>query len=71
MAVVIGCVFLALVANAFGLFKFGKKNHTVTPVKQETESESESETNGKSVAVPEILGLSEADAMNAISIINQ
>ena len=35
MAVVIGCVFLALVANAFGLFKFGKKNHTVTPVKQE------------------------------------
>ncbi len=27
VAVVIGCVFLALVANAFGLFKFGKKNH--------------------------------------------
>ena len=66
VAVVIGCVFLALVANAFGLFKFGKKNHTGTPVKQETESESESETNGKSVAVPEILGLSEADAQKLL-----
>lgn len=66
VAVVIGCVFLALVANAFGLFKFGKKNRVSTPVKQETESESESETNGKSVSVPEILGLSEADAQKLL-----
>lgn len=62
VAVIIGCVFLALVANAFGLFNFGKR--TKKPEKQvQTEAvESESETNIKQVSVPEILGSTEEEA---------
>ncbi len=61
VAVIIGCVFLALVANAFGLFNFGRRTQKAQQSQTERQ-ESESETNIKQVSVPEIRGLSEEDA---------
>ena len=79
VAVVIGCVFLALLANAFGVLNFGRKaaktkktqTQTESTVKKETEAQTEAATEAKTeaatkavetVTVPQITGLSEADA---------
>ncbi len=67
VAVIIGCVFLALLANAFGLLKFGRsaKPERKEPA-QTTEKESESQSEVKSVSVPGILGVTEAEALKAL-----
>lgn len=70
VAVVIGCVFLALVANAFGIFNFGRKAAKSNKIEIQTEttadtenSQTEVQTESKQqVSVPEITGYLEADA---------
>ena len=45
VAVIIGCVFLALLANAFGIFKFGKQSQKAEKVtEQTTEADTEKQT---------------------------
>ncbi len=59
VAVIIGCVFLVLLANAVGLFHFGRN-------RKETEkmTEAPTETEGvQKVSVPELYGRSEEDAL--------
>ena len=64
VAVIIGCIFLALLANAFGLLKFGKRagndrkqNSTKTETEVDAQETNESETERKQqVSVPELLG---------------
>lgn len=63
VAVIIGCVFLALLANAFGLFNFargGKKDSAAT------EKQTEKTTEAKNVSVPDIRGRSEDDALELL-----
>ncbi|MDO4323440.1 MAG: Stk1 family PASTA domain-containing Ser/Thr kinase [Lachnospiraceae bacterium] len=63
IAVIIGCVFLVLLANAFGLLNFRKK-----PKQTETVTEQTSETEGvKTVSVPEITGKTEKEALELLS----
>ncbi len=62
VAVIIGCVFLVLVANAVGLFHFGRE-------RKETEKQTEAptETEGiQKVSVPELYGRSEEDALKLL-----
>ena len=77
VAVVIGCVFLALLANAFGILNFGrksaktKKTQTEIVVSKETEDSTEAQTEAatkaaQQVTVPQITGLSEADAQRML-----
>ena len=79
VAVVIGCVFLALLANAFGILNFGRKSaktkktqtQTESVVKKETEDSTEAQTEAatkaaQQVTVPQITGLSEADAQRML-----
>lgn len=77
VAVVIGCVFLALLANAFGILNFGrksaktKKTQTEIVVSKETEDSTEVQTEAatqaaQQVTVPQITGLSEADAQRML-----
>lgn len=73
VAVIIGCVFLVLLANAFGILNFGKKTRTQKSSENVqktealiTEKESEPETNGKPVAVPQILGKTEEEALELL-----
>ena len=66
VAVIIGCVFLALLANAVGLFNFAKrqkkpKPETVTEAVTEKVTEKTTEA-AKSVTVPKITGNSEEEA---------
>lgn len=64
VAVIVGCVFLMLLANALGLFHFRKNVQQTEPV---TESERESETQSVSaVSVPAILGRTEKDALELL-----
>ncbi len=62
VAVIIGCVFLVLLANAFGVFHFRKKPAETELV---TEKESESEP-VQTVSVPELSGRTEADALKLL-----
>ncbi|MDY3248844.1 MAG: Stk1 family PASTA domain-containing Ser/Thr kinase [Candidatus Choladocola sp.] len=58
VAVIIGCVFLVMLANAFGLLNFRKKVKQTEPA-----TEAVTETEGiQQVSVPSILGKSEKDA---------
>lgn len=79
VAVVIGCVFLALLANAFGILNFGRKasktkkaqTQTELVVSKETEAQTEVQTEAateavQQVTVPQITGLSEADAQRML-----
>ena len=79
VAVVIGCVFLALLANAFGILNFGRKSaktkktqtQTESVVRKETEDSTEAQTEAatkaaQQVTVPQITGLSEADAQRML-----
>lgn len=60
VAVIIGCVFLALLANAVGLFDFISGSGRKEPA---TEKTTERETEAvRSVSVPEILGRTEEEA---------
>ena len=62
VAVIIGCVFLVLLANAFGLLNFRKK-----PKQTEAVTEQSSETEGvKSVSVPEIRARMEKEAIELL-----
>ncbi len=62
VAVVIGCVFLALLANAFGLVKFTRSNK-----KPQANAETEElNTEAISVAVPDILGTTEEEALKLL-----
>lgn len=70
VAVIIGCVFLALLANAFGVFDFRKQSQGRKPQKQteaidiQTEDTTEQETEAvQMVSVPDIRANSEADAV--------
>lgn len=70
VAVIIGCVFLALLANAVGLFNFAKhqkkpKPETVTEATTEKETEKTTEA-AKSVTVPKIVGNSEEEALKLL-----
>ena len=68
VAVIIGCVFLALLANAFGLLNFRgrqKKQTSVTEKMTETVTEAVTEK-AKQVSVPEILGKTEKDALEQL-----
>jgi serine/threonine-protein kinase len=60
VAVIIGCVFLALLANAFGLFSFGRTKKTT---EKATEKMTEAVTESKSVSVPDLRGKTESDAL--------
>ena len=62
VAVIIGCIFLVLLANAFGLFNF--KNKTKKAEKT-TEAMSETEVT-KTVSVPQITGKSEEEAVKLL-----
>ena len=62
VAVIIGCVFLVLLANAVGVFHFGRN-------RKETEktTEASTETEGiQKVSVPELLGRTEDDALRLL-----
>ena len=64
VAVIIGCVFLVLLANAVGLFHFRRNSN-----KKETEklTEAQTETEGvQKVSVPELYGRSEEDALKLL-----
>ncbi len=62
VAVILGCLFLVFLANAFGVFQFGKNRRAA-----QTESESESETaEVQSVSVPTLLGRTEAEAQELL-----
>lgn len=65
VAVIIGCVFLSLLANAFGLLNFGKRStkkaETITEKTTEVSTEGESEK-VQQVSVPDILGKTEKEA---------
>lgn len=65
VAVIIGCVFLALIANAFGLLNFGNRKNVKpkeTEILIETETEAQTEK-VQLVSVPEILGRTEEEAI--------
>ncbi len=76
VAVIIGCIFLALLANAFGLFHFGsgrkavqteESENAVTEIlteKPETEADAEEQ---KLVSVPTLLGKTEEDAKKLLA----
>lgn len=67
VAVIIGCIFLALLANAFGLLNFGKSKKASVTTEKMTETEmKEKETEAKEVSVPNIMGKTEADALAAL-----
>lgn len=57
VAVIIGCVFLALLANAFGIFNFGKKANKANVT---TEQMSETETDAQTEQQTETEALTEA-----------
>ena len=62
VAVIIGCVFLALLASAFGLFDFSKK-----PKQTEKTTEKVQDTeNAMTVSVPEITGKTEKEALELL-----
>lgn len=63
VAVIIGCVFFVLLANAFGLLNF-RKHIKQTEAVTETESKTESV---QQVAVPEILGKTEEEAKELLA----
>lgn len=70
VAVIIGCVFLALLANAVGLFNFAKrskkpKQEVTTEAVTEKTTEKTTEA-AKSVTVPKIVGNSEAEALKLL-----
>jgi serine/threonine-protein kinase len=68
VAVLIGCIFLALLANAFGLVSFvhssRKKDNIVT--EKVTEKQTEKQTTAQPVFVPDIRGKSESDALELL-----
>lgn len=66
VAVIIGCIFLALLANAFGILDFGRKNRsTEKTTEKQTEVSTEAQQSAE-VAAPEIRGKMEADALEAL-----
>lgn len=69
VAVIIGCIFLALLANAIGLFKFESKTKKpeTDPAVEETQSETETEKEEvKQVSVPSLLGKNESDVQELL-----
>ncbi len=69
VAVIIGCVFLALLANAVGLLNFGEKlkKKDNKPKTEETQPETSTEKEEvKQVSVPSVLGMKEADALKQL-----
>lgn len=62
VAVIVGCVFLVLLANAFGLFHFKRTTRQTEP-----RTEKQSETDAvQTVSVPELSGRTEADALKLL-----
>lgn len=63
VAVIIGCVFLALLANAFGLFNFARRDRKANSA---TEKTTEASTEARNVSVPDIRGKTEKDALELL-----
>lgn len=66
VAVIIGCVFLVLLANAFGIFRFHKKVPKQTEVITEAPVIEVHTEARDTVAVPDIRGKSEEDALELL-----
>ncbi len=69
-AVVVGCILLAMLASALGLFHFGSKNKTEAGEGQTGQNMSGTVTESAPVEVPSLLGKTEAQAQSLLNEYN-